>query len=162
LRKFLKRLALGLLLLAGGESALADGSPANGPTPTDTPVTDAGDLRAILSGYTLLGYFQHEGGPPDRWTEYHCPNGQSRYIHGVEFSRGKWTIEDGHVCYTYDRPNPGEVSCFDFFRDQAGAYKLISTAFREEGFTVFISNRLAGDPFKIQKLDGGACEDLSS
>ena len=156
--------AIAVLTIAIGWSmfswsqAVAGGQPQAG----ETAISDPAALQAILGGHTIIGYFETPEGGHDNWTEYHCPNGQSRYIHDGELMKGLWRLRDGHVCYSYDRPDPGETFCFDVYADQGNGYKLILVGEEEEGFVVFISQRLSGDPFKILKLDGGSCEDLSS
>jgi hypothetical protein len=126
--------------------AVAGGQPQAG----ETAISDPAALQAILGGYTIIGYFETPEG------------GQSRYIHDGELMKGLWQLRDGHVCYSYDRPELGETYCFDVYADQGNGYKLIAIGDEEEGFVVFISQRLRGDPFKILKLDGGSCEDFSS
>ncbi|WP_374654626.1 hypothetical protein [Dongia sp.] len=154
-----KTAAIATLALA---ATMAIASHADEPVADEGAITDTAEIEAILSGHTMLGYFQYRGEAKDRWTEYHCPNGQSRYIHGTDFLRGVWRVGNGRVCYTYDRPNPGEMYCFQLFKDAAGLYKLRDADHPADDFTVFISESLPGDPFKLQKLDGGSCENLSS
>jgi hypothetical protein len=151
MRRYLGAVVALLVILAGDGRAWGEGG----------AVTESSEMKAIFSDATMLGYFPDEFGGKDRFTEYHCPNGQSRYIHGGSFKRGIWRVGEGRVCYTYDRPLPAETFCFQLFHDGEG-YKLINVAHPEDGFTVFISSRLSGDPLKLQQLDGGACEDLSS
>lgn len=159
LHAIMRQMTVGAVLALAGIAAMA--AHAEEPAAAGA-ITDPAAISKILSNQTMLGYFQYDGGSKDRWTEYHCPNGQSRYIHGTDFLRGVWGVSKGRVCYTYDRPHPGEIYCFELFQDEAGLYKLRNADHPEDGFTVFISESLPGDPFKLQKLDGGSCENLSS
>lgn len=156
--------AIGMMLIAGeiGVHLMGMAAAQEQVQGDAVAISDPADLRTIFGGYTIIGFFQLPDGVQDTWTEYHCPNGQSRYIRGGDLFKGRWQLRDGHICYSYDRPNPGETYCFDVYGDQNGGYELILTDHEEDGFRVFITRRLLGDPFRIQKLDGGSCDGLTS
>ena len=77
--------------------------------------------------------------------------------------RGKWWPEGSEVFYTYDELDPGEHFCFTVFPQGDGTYDLAGRGDpAADVSSVTILGQVAGDPFKIQNLVGGTCEELSS
>lgn len=143
--------------MMGGDWAVAQE-----PVPAGaTPITDLAKLREIYAGNTMIGANRFPDQSEIRWSEFQCPNGQTRWVFDGKLYPGRWSTQDGHVCFAYDDFAEGTMYCFDVYDDGRGGYKLVDTMDPELGFVVFVKP-LPGDPFKIQKLDGGACEGLSS
>jgi hypothetical protein len=126
-------------------------------------ITDPAILRSFLTGNTLYGANSRNGAVDFKWSEYHCANGRSIYVRGLEIYRGKWWLEGSEVCYAYNELDPGAHFCFRLFPQGDGTYDLESRADPSADVSrVTILGQVAGDPFKIQNLVGGTCEELSS
>ena len=124
---------------------------------------DAAALRKFFAGNTVYGANSRHGAVNFKWSEYHCANGRSVYVRGLDIYRGKWWLEGSEVCYAYDDLDPGAHFCFRLFPRGDGTYDLESRADPSEDVSrVTILGQVAGDPFKIQNLVGGTCEELSS
>ncbi len=150
------RAACGLLLL----TVLVSGAWAQS---TGMAWSGATALRNFLAGNTVFGANTYKGAVDFKWSEYHCPNGRSLYVRGSDVYRGKWWLEGSEVCYTYDKLDPGKHFCFRVFPQGDGTYDLAGRDDpAEDVSTVTILGQVAGDPFKIQKLVGGTCGELSS
>ena len=139
-----------------------NGAAALDPVPADaTPITDAAKLREIYAGNTMIGVNRFPDEPEFKWSEYQCRNGQTRWAFDGRLYAGRWSAQDGHVCFVYDEIEEGAMYCFDVYDDGGGGYKLVASTEPELGFVVFVKP-LPGDPLNIQKLDGGRCEDPTS
>ena len=124
---------------------------------------DAVALRNFFDGNTVYGANLYKGAVDFKWSEYHCPNGRSVYLRGSDIYRGRWWLEGSEICYTYDELDPGEHFCFTVFPQGDGTYDLAGRGDPDADVSsVTILGQLAGDPFKIQNLVGGTCEELSS
>jgi len=141
--------------------ALADGAALA--ESTEAAITDAAALRALLVGNTLYGANMRDGGVVFKWSEYHCPNGRSIYVRGQDVLRGKWWLEGSEVCYAYNELEPGAQFCFRFKPKGDGGYDLVGRGDPPANASeVTVLGHVTGDPFRIQKLVGGTCEELSS
>jgi len=143
-------------MMGGDWAAALDPVPAGA-----TPIMDPAKLREIYAGNTMIGINRFPDQPELKWSEFQCRNGQTRWAYDGRLYPGRWSAQDGHVCFAYDDIAEGTMYCFDVYDDENGGYKLVATTEPELGFVVFVSP-LPGDPLKIQKLDGGSCEDATS
>jgi hypothetical protein len=142
-----------LLLALGGRASAED----------DTALQTADELRAFLAGNTLYGENSYDGVRDFKWSEYHCPAWRSVYLRGHDIFRGKWWLEGNEVCYTYPDLEPGVNYCFRVEPQDDGTFEMIGRGDPPgERSRVTVLGRATGDPFHIQKLVGGTCDDLSS
>lgn len=124
-------------------------------------IAEPAALRSFVVGNTLYGATSMEGEGAYKWSEYHCSNGRSIYVRGLEVFRGTWWLEGNEVCYAYDEIDPGEQFCFQVVPRGDGSYDMVGRN-APDGTKVTVLGQLAGDPFKIQQLKRGTCGDLSS
>jgi hypothetical protein len=151
-------LAVTILSAAGAMTALAQNAPV---PPGAKPITDPAALHAIYAGHTVIGTNHFPDQPPKKWSEFHCPNGKSRWVYESKLYDGKWWIKDGRACFAYQEWDNGNTACFDVYAGKEGGLNLVDQAYPELG-VIIIATSLPGDPLKIQKLDGGSCEDATS
>lgn len=156
------RIARSVLLCFGVLTWLALSGAPGSAQDIGAAISDPKKLREILAGNTAFGVNRREGDPDIKWSEYHCQNGRSLYIYGLDFHRGRWWLEGDEVCYTYEDADPGENSCFRFYSAGNGSYDLTARDTPAGSYEVTLQGVVPGDPFRIQKLDGGSCEGLSS
>jgi hypothetical protein len=149
---------LGLLAITGSLAtslAFAQGS--------GVVIGDPAQLRDLIAGNTLFGANTKDGVVEFKWSEYHCANGRSIYVRGLDILRGKWWLEGSEVCYSYNDLDPAAHFCFQFQPRGDGGYDLISRGNAPlDSAEVTVLGQVAGDPFKIQNLVGGTCGELSS
>ncbi len=130
---------------------------------TGDVIGDPAELRHLITGNTLFGANTKDGVVEFKWSEYHCANGRSIYVRGLDILRGKWWLEGSEVCYSYNDLDPAAHYCFQFLPRGDGGYDLVSRGDAPADATeVTVLGQAPGDPFKIQKLVGGTCEELSS
>jgi hypothetical protein len=151
-----RRMLLGLLLAIGvGGGAAAQDAPA--------AIADAAALSSLLAGNTLYGANTYRGEIEFKWSEFHCPGGRSIYLRGFELYRGKWWLEGNEVCYSYEKIDPGQNFCFQMLPRGDGSYDMKERSeTADDPVRVEVLGRVIGDPFNIQKLSGGSCDELSS
>lgn len=143
---------------AGATTTMAQ----NAQVPVDAKrITDPDELRAIFADRTIIGLYHLPDAPIERWSEYHCRNGRSRWIYESKLYEGNWWIKDGRACFAYREWEDGSTACFEVYADAPSDFKLVAQDYPELGF-IISAKSLPGDPLKIQNLNGGSCEDVTS
>jgi hypothetical protein len=128
------------------------------PLPRDArQVSDRQILLDLLADATLYGTFRDS--PMDKWSEYCCRNGKAIFVLNSEIAHGRWWIDAPRACFAYQRTDGTAAFCYLTYLLSDGTNVMRS---EERQLDVVIQGRIPGDAFKMQRLEGMACEDLSS
>lgn len=128
------------------------------PLPADArPVSDQRILHELLMDATLYGTFRDS--PMDKWSEYYCRNGKAIFVLNSEIENGRWWIDAPRACFAYGKTQGTATFCYLTYLLSDGTYIMRS---EEHQLDVVIQGRIPGDAFNMQRLEGMACEDLSS
>jgi hypothetical protein len=139
---------VGLLLALGASGGAADETPALG-----EPITDPAEIKSRMAGNTLSGVLLETG---NLWTEYYCDSGRSLYEFGA-IARGKWWVESGKVCFSYEYDDYQRPVCFDMFA-KSGGY-LVFYGLDDSGAPQTFLSRppVKGDPFHLEERAAQGC-----
>jgi hypothetical protein len=144
----LKPIVAALFLLIGAHAARAED-----PVPLGEPITDPAEITSRMAGNTLSGVLLETGTP---WAEYYCDTGRSLYEFG-DIARGKWWIEAGKVCFSYEYDDYQRPVCFELF-GKAGGY-LVFFGHDDTGQPrTFLSRPpMPGDPLNLEGRAVNGC-----
>ncbi|MBK8161417.1 MAG: hypothetical protein IPK59_22585 [Rhodospirillaceae bacterium] len=155
-------MAMALMVAIAAKNARAEGDPAPDTLPPQVSIADEALLRQMFASHTMYGFYP----PPyaGKWAEYYCPTGRTAFVYEDKLMEGRWWVEAGAVCFSYDPPGHDQKQCYDVMRTETKVLKLHARVVGSSDFVddVVIEDILPGDPFHMAKLIGAGCSDLSS
>ncbi len=136
------------LLLTGFRLAGAEDA-----QPLGRLITDPAEITQHMAGNTLSGVLLETGTP---WTEFYCDTGRSLYEFG-EIARGKWWIETGKVCFSYEYDDYKRPICFDMYSKSDGYLAFFGHDDTGQPMTFLSRPPVHGDPMRLEERAKNGC-----